>query len=402
MILKYNVLERSFKLKKKQLVIAIDPGFDACKIIINKEDYTIPFVAQDITDILDSYDLRRKDENFIKCEFEGKTYIVGEVARTYLLTNERRSDIKAEMEEFYTLARFKNKSYEVCINAFIAYALCQYEKSSIKSGKDIFRVSELEQWEMIVGVALPHQYMDDLIPLMESYLIKNRTNFKLTIGDASAVEFTFNINECIFNSQTICALLNEVTDENGNDIEGLSVFDTLPALILDGGYKTFGMFLFERDQSITGAESNQDYAMKNINEAVAEQIRKHKPDVYDYMIEELCKKKEILRYLDDDDKIVEIDVQKIKDEIMDLKIADLVKYLLKKYDNLLEVKTVLISGGTGQIYFPKIKKYFSENREYLVDKTTLPTGMFNGKPIAPVNAIVIGLFKDMCGQLSEE
>lgn len=142
--------------------------------------------------------------------------------------------------------------------------------------------------------------------------------------------------------------------------------------------------------------------MRNINESVAERIRKYKPDVYDYMVEELCNKKEVVRYMDDHGKVHSIDVSAVKQEEMDNTIEALVKYMLKKYDNLLEVNTILLAGGTGESYYDGIYAYLSEHREYLVDKTSLPQGTFNGEVVPSVYAVVTGLYKDMIGQLSEE
>lgn len=246
-----------------------------------------------------------------------------------------------------------------------------------------------------MGLALPHQFLEELVPVMRNYLIEKSSVFTLTIGSSELIEIKLPIKECMFNSQTVSALINEVTDDNGQDIEGKSIFDSLPALILDGGYQTFGMFMFERDQSITGAESNQDYAMRNINEAVAERIRKYKPDVYDYMVEELCNKNEVVRYLDDNGKVNSIDVCGVKQEEMDNTIESLVKYMLKKYDNLLDVNTILLAGGTGESYYDSIYAYLSEHRDYLVEKTSLPKGTFNGEVVPSVYAVVTGLYKDM-------
>lgn len=392
-------------MKKKQLIIAIDPGFDGCKIIINKRKYCIPFVVQDITNDLDNYNIRRKDDAFIRCEMNKKMYIVGEVARTSLLNEAVNTGKQAILEDFYAIGRFDSELFKVGFNAFLGYALFLYSEYTIANkGVDTFLLEELDQWEMAIGVALPHEYTDKYAPVMEDLVLHTKHEFKLLIGDREVINFDFKPSYFLYNSQTVAALLSELIDDRGMEKGGKTIYDSLPALILDGGYKTLGEFEFARDQSIRKSISNQDFAMMNIDIKTAERIRKHIPNVYYYMIEEYYRNAEILHYIDDG-KVKDIDVVQRKNEAITETAQQLVEYLLKKYNDLLDMKCILIAGGTGQIYYPFILEYCKENRSYLTDKIILASGKFDkedNKEKEPVYAVAVGVYKGMVMQLMED
>lgn len=381
----------------KRIVLAIDTGFDGGKICVNDNLINIPFMIQDISSDEEGYALRRIDDSFIRCIKDGKTYLLGEVARTFLLNDSRRENRRSDMEVFYTLDRFNMPQFEVALDAFIAYGLYCYQDISAKD-KDLetFKLSEINDWDIYVGVALPHQFIDKYIPVVESYL-KKEQNLKLIVGMDETGDIKYQIKETFYNSQVICALINEAVDDDGNDRED-SPYDNLPALILDGGYKTFGYFEFARDESITNDASNIDYAMKNINDRVAAILSEKTGTAYtDYMVDELALKHECVRYLNGD-KVESIDVAAEKEIILEEISKKLIDHLNEKYRNLLDIKMILVAGGTGYAYYKYIKEYCEKERPYIKVVLACKDG-FKGKECNPVYAVVCGLYKDMLMQL---
>lgn len=395
--------------KKKQIVIAVDPGFDGSKIVVNKQVFNVPFVVQDITADVQNYSLQRRGENFISCNFEGKTYIVGEVARTFILNKSQQEKRKASMEEFYTIGRFKTKLFEVGLNTFIAYALLKYSEYTQKNDEtETFLLDEIDNWDIHVGTALPHSYLDELIPEIKSLLMDKPHHFTMTVGSRENMEISFSLKNVFFNSQLVCALLNALVDENGKETtistgsKDISVYDYLPAVVIDAGYKTLADCLFGRDDSINGGQSDQDYAMMNVNDRVAEIINEKKAGIYGYMIEEYCKNNEVIRYIDENDSIGEINVVKEKEKVLKEVSDKYVSHMLKKYDDLLDTKMILVAGGTGKAYFPYIKEFLKNQRPYLADTTVLSKCTFDGKEYGPVFAVAAGMYKDIIMQLEAE
>lgn len=384
----------------KKIYVAVDAGFDGAKIYVNGRRIHLPATIQDITNEAGTYDLRRVDNNFIKTVINNRTYILGEVARTYLLNKDRGAGKETVMEGFYTMDRFRTNIFESALSSYIAYALYRY---SVLTQDDeslaTFNLSELSEYEIKVGVALPHNYTEELIDVMDGYLDKQQV-LDLIVGNNEAIHFDYKISETIYNSQAICALLNEVLDENGDDVEGDSPYEHLPLLVLVAGYKTIEEFEFARDESITGDDSNVRFAMMNINDSVAEEIRRKVPGYFGYMIDELVRKDEVIHYLDENNKVQDIAVRPLRESAFNRYSKEFMEHLLQKYNNLLDTKMILVAGGTGKLYYDYIKSYCEENRPYLKDMVKLGGQRGFGKdPCEPIFCVACGLYKDMLMQL---
>ena len=134
--------------KKGRVIVAIDTGFDGGKICVNKHVLNIPFMIQDITETKDKFQLRRNDQEFIRCVKDGRTYLLGAVAKTFIMDEGRRAERQSELESFYTLERYNMSLFETALDAFIAYALYRYEDIS-KNSSNPFKLSEIGELSLI-------------------------------------------------------------------------------------------------------------------------------------------------------------------------------------------------------------------------------------------------------------
>jgi len=375
----------------KRLVISIDPGFDAAKIVINKRQYKYPFAVEDITEELDKFPLQRTDNSFVLCKMDGRTYLVGEYARRSLLETEHLEEAKVDMDNFYTTGRFKTNLFKVGFFAFMGMALYDYAQET----KDI-SIDDINNCELFVGVALPHEFCDILWKTCIKDLLAEDHKFILDIGNNKNIKFDLILkeNNCVYNSQAICALIDMVCNDDGNMIEkDKTIMDYLPAIVIDAGYKTLGKFKLSRDGRMDKAESNTLFAMNNINEQVSAKIREKVPNIYPYMIEDLYKNNESV-YYEEDGEVKYFNIKKMRDEITKQKAIQLMEYLRRQHNNLLDVKLILLAGGTGAAYFDTINEYCSK-RINLKDKVWLAKSGFDGAECDPVFAISIGLYKAM-------
>lgn len=384
--------------EKKRVVVALDTGFEGGKINVNGHLYNIPFMIQDITDLPNSYKMRRMDENFIRCKKDGREYLLGSIAREYVLNARRRDEKQAVLESFYTMERYNMKIFEVALTAFIGYGLYRYAvDSAADPAEETFELVNLADYEINVGIALPHKYLADLTEVVEGYLIKPQ-EIELIVG-TTKVNYGFNIKRTFYNSQVICALINEAVTDEFEDVMENSIYDNLPALIMDSGYKTHGEFEFDRTQSISGDSSKYEYAMMEVNRRVADKISMYKPGYHDYMIDDLVEKHEKVNYIDSSSgKVQSIDVEVLKQEALAMVAAELIDHLNKTYGDLLDIKVILVAGGTGKAFYPYIKDYCEKNRPHINVMLAGSQG-FMGKPLEPVYAIVCGLYKDIMMQL---
>lgn len=383
---------------KKNINVAIDTGFDGAKIIVNGFIYHVPFQIQDITEETASYTYHRDDANYIRATIDDKTYLVGQVARTYLLSRKKRQAKESNMEVYYTMDRYKMELFRDALYSFIAYGLYRYSMDSITSNKvETFRLAEIGNYDIYCAIALPHQFVSDIVPYCEKYLAPE-ISLSLQIGSSNPINIKFKIKDTYYNSQVVCAWINEVIDDNGCDIEGNDdPYKKLPALIIDAGYKTVGEFEFGRDESISGDASNMEYAMLNVNRRTAQKISELKQGYCDYMIDELYRKNETVNYFTEDGQVASLSIKKLRDEVFEESAYAFIDHILGKYDQLLDIKSILIAGGSGKFYYPFIRKFCEKERAYLAKNVILANSKhgFMGRPCEPIFAVVCGLYKDM-------
>lgn len=376
----------------KRLVIAVDPGFDGCKIVINKRCYNIPFMVEDITDDVDNFSLARFGNDFIRVEYDNKTYLVGEYARKALLEKEQREKSKADLDMNFSINRFNTEKFKVGFKAFLGYALYRFCQEDEK-----FELNNINDYDIFLGVALPHEYSDQVWDNSVRECAAGKYKFKLIVSNDKPIDIDFNIKveNCFHNSQTISALSSKILDDDGNSVDdGKNIFDYLPALIIDGGYLTLGIINLTKSGKMVKSESNQTYAMHNINEMVANEIRSKKPDFMSYMVEEYVNSNEVLRYKDTDNEFQKFDVVELKKKYTANMATQLFDYLNKQFDDLLDIKYILVAGGTGKAYY-EVFKNLCDKRENLKDNLYLADNGFNGEPCEPVFAVAIGLYKSI-------
>lgn len=384
-----------------KLFIALDPGFNGGKIVVNQQLFILPSAIKDITEELHKYPIIPRDKNHVRLKFNDRIYLVGDYASKSLL-NEDNNNADDEKNDLYNIAKFGTELFHAGLIAMLGYGLYKYEEYSIE--KDIenpFKISEIDKWELCVGVALPHEFQDDIWNKHVKKYLHDKHNFTLHIGADLEINYNFELKEenCVYNSQAVCALISVITDDFGNATDNTkSILDYLPVLVLDGGYKTFGMFKLSKDRSIGNAESNTKYAMHNIHEDVAAIIRKDNENIKSYMIEEYYNTNELIYYQDENGEFKSHNVREIRDEITEKTAKKLIDYLVIKYNKLLDIKMIVVSGGTGAAYYDYIKD-FADKRPNLKGKTILTDVGFNGEKCDPVYAIAIGLYKAMISSM---
>lgn len=375
----------------KQLLLAIDPGFDSVKIVANGKIFKFPFNAVETDERkMSDYGSRKgfvlyKDEN-------GATWRVGQYARGIIFDNKTVEGQEDLMREFYTEERFISNEFTVGIRSAIAMAIDETGLYPEQDGLDIR-----------VIVALPHavrkKYASTIIGL-----VAGEHSYYMTFDNSKEKPYHFSIQEsCVYTvSQTIAAILGETSDDNGciNE-EKYFYLSNGPTLVIDGGYYTTGLVPVSRGGSVDDAraESNTHYAMKNANIAVAQEIADRRPDIKHYTVEYLLSQNEgTLRYLDKG-KVAMIDLSTIREEKLKALCASFIKYLNKKYDNLLDFQYVLITGGTGACFFSQMLDYYKNMGLMDESHMLLTRPVVCGAEMPIEFAIAAGAYKGLRGKI---
>jgi len=177
--------------------------------------------------------------------------------------------------------------------------------------------------------------------------------------------------------------------------------------VIDGGYKTVGLFMLTQAQKVSEAESNTEYAMGNVHKEVAKLLREdYGRDIEPYQIpyilnEEGGKINCLVTEADGTQTVETVDVQEMVLASEEALCEKLIAYLNEKFDKLLDIKQIIITGGTGSAYYNHISNYMKEKRKNLKDSVILTDYKFKGKAIDPVYAIALGMFKTLEDQLTK-
>lgn len=381
----------------KKVILAIDTGFDGCKICINELVFDVPFAILDITGKDSKFITHRNSDDFIRSEIDGETYLLGGRAKTSLLESSQKAQAH-QMDTFYTIGRFKMREYKIALKSFLCYALYEYEKHSAAVDKEPFTISDLNagKVEFYVGSALPHSQRDEIWEESVLPALLEPIKLNILIGDNEPVSFDFRLTEdnLCMNSQVISAMFAATLDENGDYKPDYIAEENLPMLVLDLGYLTAGIFLLSKDGQVVFAESNQEFAMHNVNERVANIVKEYRSDITSFNIETLAKKNASIRYSKNKDGATVYESYNIaelrKDEIKRAA-ENLNKYLCNQFNDLLDIMSIVVAGGTGGLYFDHLEPEYKKRA--INAKLAKPS--IGGEDSEPVFAVVIGLYRSM-------
>jgi len=377
----------------KQLVIAIDPGFDSMKVIANGIHFKFPFnaVETDERKMSDYGGLR----GFIRYkDSSGATWRVGQYARSLMYEN-KGSQPDDPLRGFYTEERFISAEATVGILSAIAKAI------------DLTGLyNEQHDLDIRLIVALPHAVRDKYASTIVG-MVAGEQKYYMTFDDGEERQFRFTINENNVKtvSQTIAAILGETSDDNGFiNAEKYVYLSNGPTLVIDGGYYTVGLVPVSRGGSVddSRAESDTNHAMKNVNLAIAKEIVEARPDIKHYTVEYLLSQGEgNIRYMDKDTgKVVNIDLGAIREKKQQAVCLNFIRYLNKKYDNLIDFRYILVTGGTGACFFPQLLSYYKSTGLMDDEHMLLTTPVINGKQLPIEFSIAAGAYKGLRGKIN--
>ena len=374
-----------------QLLIAIDPGFDSMKVIANGRHFKFPFSAVE-TDERKMSDYGGRNGFILYKDAHGATWRVGQYARTLMF--EHKDTEEDKMRNFYTEERFISAEATVGLLSAIAKAIDVTGLYDRQTDLDIRLI-----------VALPHGVRNKYASTIIGQLAGDH-KYYMTFGNGEERPFRFTIKEgsVMTVSQTIAAILGETSDDDGNINEKKYFYlSNGPTLVIDGGYYTVGLVPVSRGGSVddSRAESDTTHAMKNVNLAISREIAQQRPDIKHYTVEYLLSQGEpSIRYMDKEQgKVVSIDLASIREKKMQSVCGSFLRYLDKKYDNLLDFRYILVTGGTGACFFKQMLEHYKATGLMDEEHMLLTSPAIAGKSLPIEFSIAAGAYKGLRGKI---
>lgn len=377
---------------KNPLFIIVDHGFSDTKVIINGELFTFP---REIYDITGKPTLLNKDESYLVSHYiTDKSYYIGEIARkqevSALKNNANVNFIRdlQQSEEY-----FSSMNCKISIMSVIGAALIKYKK--IKKNLQLDDIDKSNN--IFLGLALPHSYVNNLESTMIDTLSGTHAFSMETNEGEFNLKFTIKQGSIIVNSQAICAFVSVIADDNCvyDRTEG-GVLKHLPALVIDGGYKTTGVFRFSEAEIIEQDKSYTEFSAYVIYNRVAERISKdYTTDsvITDLIVNDIIKnKKGLLKVLNNEGIYEVIDINNIFQEEKREVFRLFTKKLTEEY-NLGSIGCLVLAGGTGAMFAEDFRIFLDEKFKNCAPLLAVAENEFMGKKTRPEFAIAIGLYK---------
>lgn len=371
----------------EKLFIAIDPGFDSLKVAANGKIFKIPFSVQE-TDERKLTDYGLRNDFLLYRDAVGATYRVGSYARELIFEHKSQAEIDQKMDGFYTEERFTSQEFLVGLRVAIALAM------------DANNLSGIQDVEIFMMVALPHAVRQKYAAAVTS-TVAGTHRYSLTHGENPEKPYQFTIQEDhIFTvSQTIAAIIGETSDDDGNINQDKFFYLTEgPTLVVDGGYYTTGLVSVSRGGSVDDnmTESDTDHAMKNVNIAIAEAVKDRRSDIRHYVLEYLIQNSGKIRYMNNG-RAETIDLTELRIEKAKEVCASLINHINQKYNNLLDYNYVMVTGGTGAVFYQQMLEYYTDAGIFDQEHFLLSSSELLGKKHSIEYSIAIGAYKGLMG-----
>jgi len=354
----------------KPLVIGLDPGFDALKVVTTAKMRKFPnFYTKGLSEgssVLvtnESYLAIRNDDT-------GECYEIGEYAKQNVFI----SKLNVDTDITYSERRFASSANKLVMLAGIGLALLD---NGYREG---------DKPNILITAALPYDYEALFRNNIFQHLCGHH-NFSLKAGGGGFVRFNIEIkeNQLFVTNQAFAAMMSVCMNNEGKTIHKELWNNAL--LIFDGGFYTLNL-LFVNRQKIYKEKSlsNTEYSMINIYRDAAEEISSRIGAAVpfwnlDYII---LRQKGIYTYGKEGD--MHIDVRPILNSIIAKYAENTVEYLKLKYDSLHYIDKVIVTGGTGIRYFEELEKVFGS--KIILSKGEAKSGEFD-----PVFAIAVGCYR---------
>ena len=389
------------------IVISVDAGYNGSKVTVNGVCFAIPSDIVDMTGKTNFGDLTK--HGFIcMTDLEGQSHLVGEQARTLLTEKEYKSSQAAKQQMLESYDKFTMKESEIHLMTCVGMALIKWseycEENGITPKFDITKpVTEDSLFNIYIILGFPHDVYKKAYQAVKPTVV-GQHNFRIeTEENDYDLNFVIKSQNIMTFSQALAAFMGLVTDDNGKIDYDSEYFKHLPTLVIDGGQKTVGIYVITATLQIELAESNTIFAMNNVYEKVVQTIKDDcgRNDIEIYNIAEILKNNdgEIVSYNKDTDQTEVMDIKPIVNQFTDETCEQLIEYIKEKYNNLLDIKQIVVAGGTGAAYYEGISKYIKGHRSNLADHVILAQYKFMGKMISPVQAISVGLYKVLKNQI---
>ena len=390
----------------KAIKVSVDPGYNGTKVVMEngREFWYDSAVVSDRNQTLreGSMDKRQADSSIVVKQGE-ETYVVGAGAigtRMGAETIRSASAIDDSLDLQGTI-RYQNPNFAVLVNASVVSSIIQAAAEG-----DIVVDGDPDEIRVIASIALPQDHTKKAASVVADLFWNKDFSFDITIGTGETRHISLVYDHILVFSQVLLSMVGYAADDFGKFRDDFD-YTFYPTLLVDCGYGTIGLcFVLENGFVSERIESNTDYAMKSVNIAVSEKLKQMGYEISegDVDVRSRDPHKSIVRKIvmvNGKRKAEQVDVAEIRKEEVDSIAKKLSDYLYDAYK--LETKgSVLVSGGTGEQYYPVLKKEICGSGVLPENRVILTQPVYHGKTYDSIYTVAVGGIKYLNGYKFED
>lgn len=327
----------------KAWVVAMDIGYSSVKAISKNGLFSFPAFAirrrEDKTTIgpAANEDIQYRDENNV-------IWDVGSMA----LSSLNQNDNSNSEEMLYSRNRYSSPMFLVLARVGIALGIQSYSKLDSKGSN------------LVLQTGLPPAYLKSDSKILKK-ILSGEHKFYLKVGDGNWKKYEFDLNENNIKimSQPMGSLFSVIYDENGKEMPDGIEFMTNNVLIFDGGFGTLDTFEI-RNRTVGTMQTFDFLGMKAVLHRASDVIyKKYDEEIAVSAMQKNLETGDFSCYDPDKNKSVRYGITEILDAANKEICNEAMTQIRQIYNNLIDYKYLLVTGGTGDAWFEMIKEYFS-------------------------------------------
>lgn len=329
----------------KAWVVALDIGYSSVKAMSQTGLFSFPaFALRRSEDSIsvgepNKYDMQYRDENNV-------IWDVGELAVSKI----RQSDNSNSEEMLYSRNRYNNPMFLVLARVGIALSLMSYKSDLNAIGSNL-----------VLQTGLPPAYMKSDSKILKR-ILSGQHNFYLKIGSGQWRKYSFDLNENNIKimGQPMGSLFSATYDDNGKEVENATAFLSSNMLIFDGGFGTLDTFEV-RNRAVGSMQTFDFLGMKAVLHRACDIIyQKYDVEVAVSAMQNVLANGYITKFDPEQVATQKIDIAEVVEAANKDVCYEAIAQIRQLYNNLLDYKYLVVTGGTGDAWLNIIREYFSK------------------------------------------
>lgn len=323
--------------------IALDLGYSGVKLFSPNMVASFPSYARRVDHNFEFAGSTPKEAILYRDAETDQTWVVGEVAQNTMATGDT-SDSESYL---YGRERYNNDMFNVIMRVGLGIGSME-NKYGKPDGKKI-----------VIQTGLPERYMSDEPDLKDA--IAGIHNFALKIGSGDWMAFSLSIskNDVYVMSQPKGTLFSVCIDRNGKFHPDAKKYLSSSVLVFDPGFGTLD--LFPINSGVVGrGETFSDLGMKRVMQETSILIKENYNVDVPVPAMQKCLETGVVRYMDKKNfKSKEYNFEQLLAHA-NLKVCDEAISRTASSVNLIDYNYLIITGGTGAAWLPRIQETFKE------------------------------------------